>query len=93
VQDDHDVVRLLPLPAPVTRLGRAFDAHLRLDDSSVSRRHAVIVDGPAGAVLVAETAVGETLVNREPVTSRLLHSGDEIRLGRSRVWFLASEAL
>ena len=42
--EDGEVTRLVALHQAVTHLGRGFSADLRLEDQSVSRRHAVIVD-------------------------------------------------
>jgi hypothetical protein len=42
--EEGELTRLVALNQPVTHLGRGFTADLRLEDQSVSRRHAVIVD-------------------------------------------------
>ena len=41
--EDGDLTRLVALHESVTHLGRGFSADLRLEDQSVSRRHAVLV--------------------------------------------------
>ena len=46
--EDGEVTRLVALHQAVTHLGRGFSADLRLEDQSVSRRHAVIVDDGDG---------------------------------------------
>src|SRR5215212_1651677 len=40
--DDGDRVRVVPLQEGWTRLGRSLAAHVRFDDPTVSRRHALI---------------------------------------------------
>lgn len=88
--DRRGAVRYLPLTAPVSRLGRGFDAHVRLDDHSVSRRHALIFADADGALLVDEASLNGTLVDGERVASRRLRDGDEIVLGRVRLRFVVA---
>jgi pSer/pThr/pTyr-binding forkhead associated (FHA) protein len=88
--DPQGAVRYLALAAPVTRLGRAFDAHVRLDDHSVSRRHALIFADAEGAVIVDESSLNGTFVAGERVASRALRDGDEIVLGRVRLRFVVA---
>src|SRR5215213_2902859 len=40
--DDGDRVRVVPLQDGWTRLGRSLAAHVRFDDPTVSRRHALV---------------------------------------------------
>src|SRR3954447_19998329 len=56
VAEDGGERRLLALGAGTTHIGRGFGADLRLDDPAVSRRHAIIVCGDAGAILLARPA-------------------------------------
>ena len=67
---------------PVTHLGRGFSAHLRLEDQSVSRRHAVIVDVEDGMRILDDRSANGTFVNDRRVTEAALHDRDVIRLGR-----------
>ena len=46
--EDGEVMLTVALHQDVTHVGRGFSADLRLEDQSVSRRHAVIVDDGDG---------------------------------------------
>jgi pSer/pThr/pTyr-binding forkhead associated (FHA) protein len=80
--EDGDVTRLVALHQRVTHLGRGFSADLRLEDQSVSRRHAVIVDDSDGARILDDRSANGTFVNGRRVTEAPLHDRDVIRLGR-----------
>jgi pSer/pThr/pTyr-binding forkhead associated (FHA) protein len=80
--EDGDVTRLVALRGRVTHLGRGFSADLRLEDQSVSRRHAVIVDDGEGARILDDRSANGTFVNGRRVTEAPLHDRDVIRLGR-----------
>jgi pSer/pThr/pTyr-binding forkhead associated (FHA) protein len=80
--EDGDVTRLVALRGRVTHLGRGFSADLRLEDQSVSRRHAVIVDDGEGTRILDDRSANGTFVNSRRVTEAPLHDRDVIRLGR-----------
>jgi pSer/pThr/pTyr-binding forkhead associated (FHA) protein len=80
--EDGDLTRLVALHQPVTHLGRGFSADLRLEDQSVSRRHAVIVDGSEGARILDDRSANGTFVNGRRVTEAVLRDRDVILLGR-----------
>ena len=80
--EDGDVMRLVALHQAVTHLGRGFSADLRLEDQSVSRRHAVIVNGGEGARILDDRSANGTFVNGRRVTDAVLRDRDVIRLGR-----------
>ena len=87
--EDGDLMRLVALHQPVTHLGRGFSADLRLEDQSVSRRHAVIVDGGDGdgARILDDRSANGTFVNGRRVTEAVLRDRDVIRLGRVTLVF------
>ena len=62
-------------------MGRQSDSDLVLMDTRISRRHAQIITTPRGYILEDVGSRHGTAVNDEPVTSRLLKSGDRIDLG------------
>ena len=73
----------MALQQPVTHVGRGFSADLRLEDQSVSRRHAVIVDdGGDGVRILDDRSANGTFVNGRCVTDAVLHDRDVVRLGR-----------
>ena len=80
--EEGDVTRLVALHQSVTHLGRGFSADLRLEDQSVSRRHAVIVDGGDGVRVLDDRSANGTFVNGRRVTEAVLRDRDVIRLGR-----------
>jgi pSer/pThr/pTyr-binding forkhead associated (FHA) protein len=81
--EDGELTRLVALHQSVTHLGRGFSADLRLEDQSVSRRHAVIVDGgDDGVRILDDRSANGTFVNDRRVTEAALRDRDVVRLGR-----------
>ena len=74
---------LLPLPDRVTRLGRSMAAEVEIDDRTVSRRHALIVQRDGLAVLLNDGSLNGTFLNGERVDHAVLTDGDEISLGEA----------
>ena len=71
----------------LTRLGRATDAEISLDDITVSRWHAEIVrDGDNYRVRDAGSLNG-TYVNNKRIDDVALHQGDELQVGKFRMVF------
>ncbi len=73
---------LIPLGAGVTHVGRGLAADLRLDENSVSRRHAILVDRPSGARVLDDRSSNGTFVNGRRIVQADLHNGDVLVLGR-----------
>jgi len=74
--------RLVRVDAEVTRIGRGFSADLRLDDMTVSRRHAIVVAlGGERVRILDDRSVNGTFVNGRPVAEAELADGDVITLG------------
>jgi pSer/pThr/pTyr-binding forkhead associated (FHA) protein len=90
--EDGDERVLLPIPDGTTRLGRGFDADLRLDDQSVSRRHAILHQRPTSTRLLDDRSANGTFVNGRRVTEAELHDGDVIVLGRVVLTYLHVQA-
>jgi pSer/pThr/pTyr-binding forkhead associated (FHA) protein len=80
--EDGELTRLVALHQAVTHVGRGFSADLRLEDQSVSRRHAVIVDGGEGARILDDRSANGTFVNGRRITEAVLGDRDVVRLGR-----------
>jgi pSer/pThr/pTyr-binding forkhead associated (FHA) protein len=80
--EDGELTRLVALHQPVTHVGRGFSADLRLEDQSVSRRHAVIVDGGEAARILDDRSANGTFVNGRRITEAVLRDRDVVRLGR-----------
>jgi len=79
------------LDRPETRIGRHPEAHLFLDDVTVSRRHALVSQVDGTYVLTDQASLNGTYVGGERVDSRILSSGDELQIGRFRLLFLAGD--
>jgi pSer/pThr/pTyr-binding forkhead associated (FHA) protein len=79
---------LIPLGEAPVHIGRGLSADLRLDDMSVSRRHAIILPGQSGVRLLDESSSNGTLVNGRPIQQAELHPGDTISVGRFALRFL-----
>lgn len=85
--------RVVPLDKDVVHLGRGLSADVRLDDATVSRRHAVIVRRPGGEVAILDDrSMNGVWVNGERITEAVLADGDEILLGRVPLRFAAAVA-
>jgi pSer/pThr/pTyr-binding forkhead associated (FHA) protein len=73
----------------VTRLGRAFDNDIVINDSSVSRHHASIESVNGRFELRDLQSQNGTYVSHERVTQRPIADGDLIRLGQAPFTFRA----
>jgi pSer/pThr/pTyr-binding forkhead associated (FHA) protein len=82
VVEGHGDRRLVPLRTGVTHVGRGFAADLRLEDGSVSRKHAVIHVRSAGTRILDDRSANGTFVNGRRVSQADLADGDVIVLGR-----------
>jgi pSer/pThr/pTyr-binding forkhead associated (FHA) protein len=79
---------LIPLGAEVLHIGRGLAADLRLDESSVSRRHAILVPRASGARVLDDRSSYGTFVNGRRVQQADLRDGDVIVLGRVMLRYL-----
>jgi TonB family protein len=81
-----DLLKEEVINEPVIKVGKLASSHLRIDDESVSRMHAVIeVNGPEDVQLIDLGSTRGTLVNGERITKVRLRSGDDINFGDIRV--------
>jgi len=64
------------------RIGRSTAADIVLDDSSVSRRHAVIVHRGGRTRILDDRSLNGVFVNGERVGEAVLSDGDGIAIGR-----------
>jgi predicted nucleic acid-binding Zn-ribbon protein len=85
----HDAgeVRTVAMPGDSMRIGRSLSAHLRFEDPTVSRRHAVLIAEADGVRVLDDRSLNGVFVNGERVVSHLLADGDEIVIGRYRLRF------
>jgi chromosome segregation ATPase len=73
-----------------TTIGRARESNLRLKDSSVSRRHAVVTIEPNGAFIEDLRSVNGVTVNGQRIRHARVTDGDVIELGVKRFRFTSS---
>lgn len=66
-------------------IGRAVDAHIRIDDEGVSRYHCRILLSQERVVIEDLKSKNGTLVNGTSVVTEVLHSGDKLQVGSSTV--------
>ena len=66
-------------------VGRVPDNHIQLDDVTVSRQHAVLVQ-QAGAWLIRDLgSLNGTYVNNQRVDESVVQHGDDVQIGRFRL--------
>jgi len=81
-----EFVREEVLAQDVIKVGKLASSHLRLEDETVSRMHAVIeVTGPNEVIIIDLGSTRGTTVNGERINKARLQSGDEIMFGDARV--------
>src|SRR6188474_2097227 len=74
------------LSLSVIKLGKVPSAHLKLDDETVSRMHAIIeVNGPGDVSIIDLGSTKGTFVNGQKVNKAKLQSGDVIAVGETRI--------
>jgi pSer/pThr/pTyr-binding forkhead associated (FHA) protein len=75
-------------PEGETTIGRSPDCGIFLDDVTVSRKHAVLVERNGNFVVEDQGSLNGTFVNRKRVESAQLEDGDELQIGKYRLTFL-----
>lgn len=74
-----------------TRIGRSGSADIQLDDATVSRRHALIIRTPDDELrALDDRSLNGLFVNGERVEWAPLVDGDELEIGRYRLYVLQS---
>lgn len=71
-----------------TTIGRSPDCGIFLDDVTVSRRHAVLVEEGGRFRIEDQGSLNGTFVNHKRVESAELTDGDEVQIGKYRLTFL-----
>jgi hypothetical protein len=88
--DDEERVHVVPLQDGWTRVGRSLSAHIRFDDPTVSRRHALVYRDDEGARILDDRSLNGVFRNGERVELAPLADGDEIAIGKYRLYFIAN---
>ena len=80
------LIREERLSLSVIKVGKVPSAHLKLDDETVSRMHAIIeVNGPGDVSIIDLGSTKGTFVNGQKVNKAKLQSGDTIVVGETRI--------
>ena len=72
-----------------TRVGRAPESEIFLDDVTVSRRHAEISRLKDGFTIHDTGSLNGTYLNGTVITESELNSGDEVQIGKFRLHFFS----
>jgi hypothetical protein len=87
--DDDGKVLDFEIDSGWTRIGRSVTADIRLDDPSVSRRHALIVSEPGESLRVLDDrSLNGVFVNGDLIEWCKLAGGDELAIGRYHLFAL-----
>jgi pSer/pThr/pTyr-binding forkhead associated (FHA) protein len=71
-----------------TAIGRSPDCEIFLDDVTVSRQHALLVEREGQFYIQDEGSLNGTFLNRRRIESAQVEDGDEIQIGKYRLTFL-----
>jgi FOG: FHA domain len=71
-----------------TRIGRSPDCEIFLDDVTVSRNHAVLVERDGKFFVEDQGSLNGTFVNRRRIDNAELENGDELQIGKYRLTFV-----
>jgi hypothetical protein len=86
---DDGEIQVFPVKAGWTRIGRSANADIRLDDPSVSRRHALIVSElPDSLRVLDDRSLNGVFLNGEIVDWGRLADSDELTVGRFHLFAL-----
>jgi predicted RNA-binding Zn-ribbon protein involved in translation (DUF1610 family) len=87
--EDDTRVRVVALQEGWTRVGRSLSAHIRFDDPTVSRRHALLHRLEGGVRILDDRSLNGVFVNGSRVDMRELADGDEIAVGRFHLHYIS----
>ena len=85
---DGGRVSVVPVTQEWTRIGRSIAANIRLDDPTVSRRHALVCRQSGRVRVLDDRSLNGLFLNGERVEWHDLEDGDELVVGRYRLHFL-----
>jgi FHA domain/Zinc-ribbon containing domain len=92
-EDENGNIERVAVPEGWTRIGRSITADIRLDDPTVSRRHALIVKTDTGELRVLDDrSLNGLFVNGESVEWSQLGDGDELAIGRFHLHLVDTSA-
>ena len=89
---DDGRICLMPLVGEWTRIGRSLAADIRFDDPTVSRRHAILASQESGVRVLDDRSLNGVFLRGERVEWGELTDGDELIIGRYRLYFIENVA-
>ena len=87
--EDDGRFRLVALEDGWTRIGRSLSADVRFDDPTVSRRHALVHRDGGVVRVLDDRSLNGVFVNGERIDMREIEDGDELMVGRFRLYFMS----
>jgi pSer/pThr/pTyr-binding forkhead associated (FHA) protein len=91
IKQGSQMGKRLELCKNVTTIGRSRECDIFLEDLAVHRKQASIVKTSDGYLLRDDHGSGDTLVNEQPVASKVLIDGDVLCFGNTRLTFSGHE--
>lgn len=88
---DDDRVSVVPLAKEWTRVGRSIAADIRLDDPTVSRRHALMCRQEGSVRVLDDRSLNGLFLNGVRVEWHDLQDGDELVVGRYNLHFMDTQ--
>ena len=86
VYKGEQLIQTTTLTQDIIKVGKLSSSHLRIEDESVGRMHAVVeVTGSSEVSIIDLGSTSGTFVNGQKVNKQQLKSGDEIKLGDVRI--------
>jgi hypothetical protein len=83
--------RNVPMTGALARIGRNPSNDIILTDAGVSGQHAEIRVDAGGAVVTDLGSTNGTMLNKQPVQSQILQTGDRIKVGDTVIIYFPSE--
>ena len=71
-----------------TTIGRHPDSDIFLDDITVSRNHAQLIQKPDGFYIQDQGSLNGTYVNRARVETQKLSDGDQVQIGKYKLTYI-----
>jgi pSer/pThr/pTyr-binding forkhead associated (FHA) protein len=90
ISDGDDVV-VLPL-GRLTRIGRRAASDIVIDDTTVSRRHALVLERDGEPVIADDRSLNGVFVNGRRVREARLRHGDAVQVGARLMRYLEVQA-
>lgn len=87
--DEDGRLRVVALGEGWTRIGRSLSADVRFDDPTVSRRHAMLHREDGAARVLDDRSLNGVFVNGDRIDMAALTDGDELTIGRFRLYYLS----